>query len=326
MVSGAAGLVTPVTQQRVLRAIETLRYVPNSAAQSLRARRSKKLLVTVPDIASPTFAPVLKGIEVAARIQGYTVLLGDTQRSAKQEEPYSRILRRREADGLIFISHRLPRETASLVRAAAPRCAPMVNALEFTPRIGVPCVHIDNAKASSEAMAHLYGLGHRRIGVVTGPAISPASRDRLRGVKSSARAAGAERELIVAQTNWGIEFGIAGGEALLTRACPPTAVLCFNDEMAIGVMEVARRLGLRIPSDLSIVGFDDIEVAKYLNPPLTTVASPLREIGEASVQVLLDILNGENLKSLSITLPHELRVRSTTAPPKERAADGSAVR
>jgi LacI family repressor for deo operon, udp, cdd, tsx, nupC, and nupG len=290
--------------------------VPNSAAQNLRVLRSRKLLVTVPDIANPAFAPVLQGVETAARRQRYTVLLGDTQRQSLNEEPYSIILRRKEADGLIFISHRLPKDTELLVQAAKPRCAPLVNVVEFTPHLGVPCVTIDNAAAAYDAIDHLYGLGHRRIGIIAGPTISPASRDRLRGAKRRARAAGAAGQLIVEHGDWGIPSGITAAEALLDRSPAPTAVLGFNDEMAIGAIEVARRRSLRIPADLSVVGFDDIRIARYLAPPLTTVALPLREMGEQAVRVLLDILGGKIDTPLSIALPHELTVRATTAPPR----------
>src|ERR1051325_7567683 len=107
------------------------------------------------------------------------------------------MLKRRQADGLIFLGHRLPAEAAAMVRAAAPACAPVVNGCEFTPKLGIPGVHIDNAKAAVEAMAHLYSLGHRRIGVVTGPLVSPLSRDRLRGATSRAKAQKAEREFVV---------------------------------------------------------------------------------------------------------------------------------
>jgi DNA-binding LacI/PurR family transcriptional regulator len=111
---------------------------------------------------------------------------------------------------LIFLGHRLPVEAAALVRAAAPACAPVVNGCEFSPKLGIPGVHIDNAKAAAEAMTHLYSLGHRRIGVVTGPLVSPLSRDRLRGATSQARRAGAERGLLVVQ-----------GDSRSSRVSPP---------------------------------------------------------------------------------------------------------
>ena len=172
------------------------------------------------------------------------MLVGDTQHDDKREERYAMMLKRKEADGLIFLGHRLPKEAAALMRAAAPRCAPVVNGCEFSPTLGIPSVHIDNAKAAYEAMDHLYGLGHRRIGIVTGPLVSPLSRDRLSGATARAKQQKAEREFIVMHGDFSIESGAAAAERLLGRAEPPTAIFCFNDEMAMGVIEVARRLKL----------------------------------------------------------------------------------
>src|SRR5262249_31971348 len=187
-------VVAPDTRRRVLKAVERLSYAPNSAAKNLRTLRTGKLLVTVPDISNPFFSLILQGIEEAAQREGYSVLLGDTQHDDKREDGYAVMLKRKEADGLIFLGHRLPKTAAELVRGRAPGCAPVVSGCEFSPRLGIPSVHIDNAKAASEAMDHLYRLGHRRIGIVTGPLVSPLSRDRLSGATARAKKARAERD------------------------------------------------------------------------------------------------------------------------------------
>jgi len=308
-------VVAPATRQRVQRAVDALGYTPNSAASNLRTLRTRKLLVTVPDISNPFFSQILQGIEDAALRAGYAVLVGDTQHDEQREEGYARMLKRREADGLIFLGHRLPKEAAALVRAAAPACAPVVNGCEFSPKLGIPGVHIDNAKAAAEAMAHLYSLGHRRIGIVTGPLVSPLSRDRLRGATLQARRAGAGRGLMVVQGDFSIESGVAAGGRLFRERFAPTAVFCFNDEMAIGVLNAARQRGLAVPRDVSVVGFDDIRFAQYSEPALTTVAQPMREIGERLVRMILDILERGVSNPESITLPHRLVLRATTGRP-----------
>ena len=306
-------VVAPETRKKVMQAVERLGYTPNSAAANLRTLRTRKLLVTVPDISNPFFSQILQGIEDAAQRKGYAVLLGDTQHDDKREERYASMLKSKEADGLIFLGHRLPKEAAALVKGMAPRCAPVVNGCEFSPRLGVPSVHIDNAKASAEAMDHLYRLGHRRIGVITGPLASPLSRDRLRGVKSEARSEGREGDLVVVQGDFSIASGAAMADQLLTRKDAPSAVFCFNEGMAVGVIQTAKRHGRRVPDDLSVVGFDDIQFARYTDPPLTTVAQPMREIGEGTVRLLLEILDGNEIAPVSITLPHTLMVRASTA-------------
>ena len=310
-------VVSPDTRTRVLQAVERLGYAPNFVAKNLRTLKSRKLLVTVPDISNPFFALILQGIEDCAQKNGYAVLLGDTQHDECREERYASMLKQKEADGLIFLGHRLPKVAASVVREMAPRCAPIVNGCEFSPRLGIPSVHIDNATAASDAMDHLYRLGHRRVGIVTGPLVSPLSRDRLRGATSRAKKAGAERDFIVMNGDFSIESGAVAAERLLGRKEAPTAIFCFNDEMAIGVIDTARRRKLRIPDDLSVVGFDDIRFARYTDPPLTTVAQPMRQIGEGTVRLLLEILQGRGSPE-SVTLPHMLVVRSSTAPPSNR--------
>ena len=307
-------IVSPGTRHKVLQAVEDLGYTPNSAARHLRTLRSGKLLVTVPDISNPFFALILQGIEDAAHRDGYAVLLGDTQHDETREERYALMLRRKEADGLIFLGHRLPEAAQAFIRSIAPRCAPVVNGCEFSPRLGIPSVHIDNAKAASDAIDHLYRLGHQRIGIVTGPLVSPLSRDRLRGVKTRAKLGGAEPGLEIVTGNFSIESGAEAADRLLSQPSPPTAIFCFNDEMAMGVLDIARQRGVRVPRDLSVVGFDDIRFARYVDPPLTTIAQPMREIGEATVRLLLDILQGRITTPQSITLPHTLIIRSTTAP------------
>lgn len=309
-------VVAPGTRRKVMRAVEDMGYAPNSAAKSLRTRRSHKLLVTIPDISNPFFSLILQGIEDAAQRDGYAVLLGDTQHNATREDRYARMLNRKEADGLIFLGHRLPKAAAELVRAMAPRCAPVVHGCEYSPSLGVPSVHIDNVAAAGDAMDHLYGLGHRRIGVITGPLVSPLSRDRLAGTTARARAHRAERHLLVVEGDFSIESGATEAMKLLGRRPAPTAVFCFNDEMAIGVIEAARRRGLRVPDDLSVVGFDDIRFARHIEPPLTTIAQPMRAIGENTVRLLLEILRGDGVGPSSITLPHTLTIRATTAPPR----------
>ncbi len=306
-------VVAPDTRRKVLQAVKILSYAPNSAAKHLRTLRSGKLLVTVPDISNPFFSLILQGIEDAAQREGYAVLFGDTQHDEKREEGYALMLTRKEADGLIFLGHRLPKTAADLVQSLAPACAPVVNGCEFNPRLGIPSVHIDNATAAAEGMDHLYALGHRRIGLITGPLVSPLSRDRLQGATGRARAERAERDFIVMHGDFSIESGSVAAERLLERREPPTAIFCFNDEMAIGVIETARRRGVRVPDDLSVVGFDDIRFARHTDPPLTTIAQPMREIGEGTAKLLIEILSGKTIVPVSVTLPHRLVVRGSTA-------------
>jgi LacI family repressor for deo operon, udp, cdd, tsx, nupC, and nupG len=308
--------VTEATRRRVLKAIRELGYSPNAAAKSLRTLTTRKLLVTVPDIANPFFSLIIQGIEEAALREGYAVVLGDTHHDPAREERYEEMLLRREADGLIFLGHSLGKAARALVQPRRKgRMAPIVNGCEYSPGLGVPSAHVDNTAAAHEALDHLYGLGHRHIGVITGPLVSPLSRDRLRGVKECARRNGGTRQLVVVDGDFSIESGIAGAARLLAQRPEPTAIFCFNDEMAIGVLDYAHRVGRRVPETLSVVGFDDIRFARYVRPALTTISQPMLDIGRETVRLLLGVLQGTITTPVSTTLPHQLQIRSSTGAP-----------
>lgn len=316
VMSGSVLPIAESTRQRVMAAVAALGYTPNSAAKSLRTLQSHKLLVLVPDLSNPFYAQILQGIEEAAQRRGYAVLVGDTQDDIGREEAYALMLRRREADGMIFLGYRLPKGAQTLLADGPTRRPAIVNGCEFSPKLRVPSVHIDNVAAAREAMEHLYGLGHRRIAVVTGPLDSPLSQDRLHGARSAA--GHTTDDLIVVPGDFSVESGAAAADTVLAEKRRPTAAFCFSDEMAIGFLDAARRRGLRVPGDLSIVGFDDIKFARYLDPPLTTVAQPMREIGEHCVRLLLQVLSGTLTRPVSMTLPHQFTARASTAPPKKR--------
>lgn len=312
-VLSAPEVVAEATRARVLEAVNVLGYAPNVAAKMLRTLRTEKILVTVPDISNPFFSQVIRGVEEAASAAGYSVLLGDTRDEEAREEQFAAMLRRKEADGLIFLGHRLPDTLAEMVAAGGPR-TPIVNGCEYSPDLGVSSAHIDNERAAAEAIDHLYGLGHSRVGVITGPLVSPLSRDRLAGVQNAAVRRGLMGELAVATGDFSLEAGARQAAALLERTPAPTAIFCFSDEMAMGALQAIRGRGLRCPQDISLVGFDDIRFAGFLDPPLTTMSQPMDRIGHEVVRLLLDILTGEVEATRHVTLPHRLVVRASTAP------------
>jgi LacI family repressor for deo operon, udp, cdd, tsx, nupC, and nupG len=306
-------IVATATRERVLAAVQALNYEPNHAAKSLRTTKTAKIVVTVPNIANPFFSAVIRGAEEAAQAAGYAVLLGDTRHEPEREELYAAMLRRKEADGLIFLGHRLPDALAGLVERLGPR-APVVNGCEFSPELGVSSAHIDNRAAAFEAMDLLYGLGHRRVGVITGLMASPISRDRLTGARQCAAERGRLEEFMMAIGDFSVESGSKQTRAFLASPAPPTALFCFGDEMAMGALRAIADLGLDCPRDVSVVGFDDIAYSRYLQPTLTTVSQPMAEIGRETVRLLIDILNGDCDRLVFKTLAHHLIVRASTGP------------
>ncbi len=305
--------VLPATRKRIELAAIALGYIPNAAARTLKTQRSGKILITVPDIGNPFFAQILKGAEEAAQAAGYAVLLGDTQHQPEREERYAQMLPRNEADGMIVLGHRLPPTAREIVRQLGAT-APVVNGCEFDPALGIPSVHIDNAAAARTAMEHLYALGHERIAVVGGPLDNPLHQQRLQGARAAARARGRLRQLTVAPGDFSVESGHAAAARLLGQASAPTAAFCFSDQMALGVLAACRDLGIRVPEDFSVVGFDDLASSRYLSPPLTTISQPMREIGVGAVKLLLAIIGAVAVPHQQ-TLDFRLMLRGSTAAP-----------
>ncbi|SEN46370.1 transcriptional regulator, LacI family [Sphingomonas gellani] len=299
------------TRERVLEVVQTLGYRPNVAARSLRTHRAAKILLTVPDISNPFFASVIRGAEEAARDAGYALVLGDTRLNPEVEDQYAEMLSRREVDGLIFLGHRLPASLAPLLTRRG-ELAPVVNGCEYSPDIGVPSVHIDNAAAGRDAIDHLVALGHRAIGVITGPQVSPISRDRLAGATAAAVCHGLPNGLLVRTGDYSAGSAFDQMRALLDQGV--TAVFCFNDEMAIGAMRAIEKAGLSCPDHVSVIGFDDLPLARFFHPALTTIAQPKGLIGQRAVELLVSLLHGVEPPVRQLTLRHELVVRGSTAP------------
>ncbi|HMI19149.1 MAG TPA: LacI family DNA-binding transcriptional regulator [Sphingomonas sp.] len=307
--------VSEQTRERVQKAIAELKYEPNHAARMLRTFRASKILVTVPDIANPFFAALIQGAEERARLAGYAVILGDTQHDAVLENQYAAMLLHRDVDGFVFLGHRLPEKLKALLEQPG-RQAPIVNGCEYSPGLDVPSVHIDNALAAADAIDHLAGLGHRDIGIITGPLVSPLSRDRLYGVERAAARHLISRGLRIQHGDFSVECGVEHGRALIAEGV--TAIFSFSDEMAMGVLHAITQAGLSCPQDVSVIGFDNIQLARFLTPTLTTVAQPTRQIGEEAVGILLRIIDGEEIRS-TVTLPHQLIERQSTARAPQRS-------
>lgn len=301
--------VAEQTRERVLKAVQSLGYTPNVAARTLRTLRATKILLTVPDISNPFFASVIRGAEEAARQAGYAVVVGDTRLDPSLEDQYAEMLARREVDGLIFLGHRLPESLEPLLERQGP-VAPVVNGCEYSPDLGVPSVHIDNAAASSDAIEHLIGLGHRRIGVITGPPLSPISRDRCAGAVATMERHGLKDHLDLRIGDYSAHSAFGHARDLMEAGV--TAIFCFSDEMALGALSAISEAGLSCPADISVVGFDDLPLSRFFQPGLTTVAQPKAMIGQRTVELLVDILRGAPIEASHVTLPHELLVRKST--------------
>lgn len=308
--------VSDKTLKRVLAQVERSRYKPNLLARNFRSKRAYSVVVLVPNIANPFFAEIIRGIEQVAQQHGYAVLLGDTEGREDREAYYAGLVETRQADGVIQLHPRLPKAARG---ADGTLEIPLVNACEYIEGAPCPRVGIDNAAAAREMTEYLLKLGHRRIGVVLGPSSSPLTSDRLRGYKLALRAAKIAPDVsLIAPGDFTMSSGLAAAQQLFSSKHPPTAIFCFNDEMALGAIRFLKSTGRAVPEDVSVVGFDDIEFASFCDPPLTTIEQPTREIGHQAMSLLFDLLNGGKAEPSLLTLPTRLIVRDSAAPPSRR--------
>ena len=309
-------MVAEKTRKRVVAAAEKAGYAGNYLARNLRVRRTSNVVVLVPNIANPFFSEIIRGIERVAQGLGYCVLLGDTQDSPAREQAYEDMLATKRADGLISLSATSPKVTKG-ASAADFLDQPIVNACECPEGTPVRTVQLDNIGAARKATEYLISLGHRRIGFVTGPPASPLTQSRLAGYRAAMELAGIEcAENLVVRGDFSIQSGIVAAQQLLSADQPPTAIFCSNDEMALGAMSTLKARGYLIPEQISVMGFDNILFSQYFDPPLTTVAQPMQEIGKRAMTMLADILAGNPPAVKDVILPFELVVRASTAPPK----------
>lgn len=309
-----SGLVAEPTLTRIRDAAEALSYRPNVSARNLRTRRAMAVLMVVRDIANPFYLEVLKGVEATARAAGYSVLMGNTEDDPEREAEYFDMLRDGHADGMILMTGKLPSAPAPPVH---PSGLPVVVALEMIEGSGLPHVQIDNEAAAREAVEHLIGLGHTRIAHIAGP--DEMSARRRRGY----RRAMADADLPVPDDyerpgDYSLGSGREGCRALYVLADPPTAIFAANDEMAFGAINELHRLGLSVPRDVSVVGFDDLFLSEAFHPPLTTVSQPRIAIGQRAMGLLLPMLAGRAGPAETVVMPTRLEVRATTAPPCRR--------
>jgi LacI family transcriptional regulator len=261
------------------------------------------------------FGAILEGATEALYERDMRALLCPTRQDHDREASLLGYLSNGQADGALLV---LPLESAEELRKLQERgfLFVVVDPLHDLEE-GIPVVAAANAPGAAEATAHLLGLGHRRIGVITGPPDGAATRGRLQGYHAALAAAGIMPDPALGMAgDFELSAGVAGAHRLLDLAEPPTAIFCFNDRMALGAQQAARARGLRLPEDLSIVGFDDTLEASAAYPALTTVRQPLAELGRMAVDLLLRLLCQQWFEPVRVELATRLVVRSSTVPPK----------
>ena len=301
--------VNPATREKVLAAISELDYRPNALAKGLLMKKTMTIGIIIPDISNPYYAEIVRGIQDTADQADYAVMLHNTDRKQERIIRYIYLLREKSADGVIFCGGIISgHETLSTLKELKERVV-VVGRHE----VDFPAVMVDNRGGATQAVQHLIELGHRRIGCIGGPEGSTTAADRLTGYRNALAQNGlALSEQFVKRGTWNPESGYLLARELLEKAERPTAIFSANDQMAFGVIKAARELGLTVPRDLAVVGFDNVPTGSYFDPPLTTVEIPMYDIGVASMRMLIALLSGEIFEKLRL-FSTRLLVRGSTA-------------
>lgn len=316
-------------QDQVFAAATAVGYRPSHVARSLRLRTTHSLGLIVTDIVNPFFPELVRSIEDRARELGYTLILCNGAEDPEREAAYLEVLLERQVDGIIIASSSITNRQRVWL-ATSPVAVALVNC--DAPRSGLSTISSDNRAGARLAIEHLLALGHRRLGYIAGrvreghrEGRDMVSADRLAGVRDAMAAARRKTPsvTVVAGDPHG-PGGEAAMEAMLERAPETTGVFAFNDLMAMGALLAARRCGRRVPDEMSVIGFDGLDLGAYADPPLTTVAQDVRTMGHRAVESLVALVRKEaTIAPRTTRLPVRLIQRASTAAAPVRARGSS---
>jgi LacI family transcriptional regulator len=305
--------VAPETRELVQRVVREHGYTASRSARGLSAGRTGLIGATVPLVHPAYFSFILSGAAEALYERDMRLVLCPTQHEHDREVSLLERMMHGTTDGGLLI---LPQESAHELELLLEHGYQFVVVDPLLPLSDrVPAVSAAHSAGADLAMNHLLSLGHRRIAAITGPRGWIATEERLRGYHAALGAAGilADTELVVESPQFEIDAGRTAARRLLDLHDPPTAIFAFNDNIAIGALQAARERGVRVPEDLSVVGFDDVEAAEIVTPMLTTIRQPLAEMGRMAVSLLERLIEGQRIDVLHVELRTQLIVRGTTA-------------
>jgi len=306
------GSISEKTRNRVLKVMEDLNYKPSVVASALTGKRTNTVGLLIPDLANPFFAEIARSVEDRGHEAGFNLMICSTDNDPDKESEYISLMRRKSVDGIILASG-LISDTA--VKQLIDHQIPVAVIARDLPVLAVNAVLVDDFAGGYMAASHLLSLGHRRIGVVAEDLRLLSSQERVRGYRHALEEAGvAIDDGLVRVSDFTIEGGRRAALELLQLPDRPTALFACNDLLAIGAMRAAKELGLAIPEDLSVVGFDNTILAEIVDPGLTTVAQPIVNMGRQVVDLLIEEMQGEEKPARRVVLLPRLVERNSTAP------------
>lgn len=317
-VFNSTGPVDEETRQRVLQAAQKLRYTPNAAGRSLSTRRTDALGLLLPDIYGEFFSEVIRGADQTAQQHHYHLLVSSSHNHRDEIKAALRVMSGR-VDGLILMS---PQIDAQTLKSNLPANLPVVLLNCFVDGVSFDSLNIDNCGGAHQMARHLLQHGHQRLAVIKGNAGNLDAEERLRGYRralAESRIAAAE-ELELAG-NFSEASGYEAVKKILALAARPTAIFALNDSMAVGALGALREFGVEIPGEMALAGFDDIPIARFLSPPLTSVHVSISELGAVAIQKLVDAIREKNrhAKQHAVT-PTSLALRESCGCPKAAPA------
>ncbi|MDQ0974773.1 LacI family repressor for deo operon, udp, cdd, tsx, nupC, and nupG [Neobacillus niacini] len=301
--------VSVKTRMKVEEAIKKLNYEPSLLGRNLRTSESRLLLILIPTISNPFYLEIIKGIEQVAISQNYNILLCETDSNPQKENIYFDLVRKKMADGIITMD---PAVNVETLKKLAENYA-VIQCSEYEECTGIPYVTIDNEEASYRAVKHLIQIGHHKIALMNADEKYLFARQRKMGYKRALEENGItlRNEYIISTSNLGFENGQYAMKKILNLQDRPTAVFAVSDLLAIGALKEINIAGLHVPNDIAVVGFDKIDFSNMTNPTLTTIAQPMRKMGNVAARMLIEKIKGEEVES--IILDHELVIRESTS-------------
>lgn len=304
-------MVTEEIAKKILAAVDKMGYRPNAFAQSLKTNRSFTVGVMVPDLTNPAFAPIIKGIDDMLEAHGYSVIVANTYNLVKKQQSTFEKFRERHVDGLIIAT---AKRKDKLIDECRKDGTPFVQAIRTSNDPDVCSVVSDERIGGHMVISHLAQLGHKKIAYVAGPQYFSTGYERYQGFLQGMKAAGLkpDKDLVVFCDSFSEEDGRNATSKLLALRKKFTAIYASNDIMALGVYDELEANGIKCGKDISVVGFDDMPFADKFNPPLTTVHTPLVNIGSEAARILLEKINDNDIPARTIKLKPDLIVRAST--------------
>ncbi|AAM23502.1 LacI family transcriptional regulator [Caldanaerobacter subterraneus subsp. tengcongensis MB4] len=303
--------VSEETRQKILKLVKELGYQPNAIARGLVTKKTKTIGLIIPDISNPFFPDIARGVEDSAHIYGYNVFLCNTDDNLEKESEYIRALKEKYVDGIIFTSSSIPKHEhiIELVESGIP----VVIMDRRVDSENIYGVFLDNYEGGYIATKHLIDLGHEKIGCITGPLYTKSAKERLEGYKKALLDSGIKiDEKLIFEGDYKINGGIIGAERLLKDNKDMSAIFACNDLMAYGAYKTIRSFGYKIPDDISVVGFDDIQLSQILEPQLSTIKQPAYDMGLTAARMLIKLIEGKKLKKKIINFRPQLVIRQST--------------